>query len=255
MPTRFFHAYIDDGTPSRTTLFGGSQPPTPPPRPFSAQNQRHAHFSPLPLLPPALPLAPATPPVPNASPLPPVRNRASTPTRSLPSYTKPDFPNLASVPLLSSANDWFKWYTAVLQIIEATGLYDHIVDIPPAGLVVDPTAYPSLPPALDFANYTDEELEDYRTWWTLDDIVSFVLVGKLGPVPASLIPPKRDAWGSPQRSARDVLRILRVKYGVHDAGSAALVRESVLSKKVIGNDVSSYVDAWRKAVLQVEGSH
>ncbi|KAF5377192.1 hypothetical protein D9615_006455 [Tricholomella constricta] len=243
--------------PNSPFLLPRSLPPTPPTRPFSAQNQRRTHFSPLPvpLFSPALPLTPATPPVPTVPTHPPTRHHASTPSRTVPFYTKPDFPNLASVPLLSSANDWSKWYAAVLQIIEATGLYDHIVDIPPAGLIVDPTAYPSLPPTLDFSNYTDEELEHYRTWWTLDDIVSFVLVGKLGPTPASLIPPKRDAWGNPQRSARDILRILRVKYGVYDAGSAALVREAVLSRKVIGNDVSSYVDAWRKAVLQVEGSH
>ncbi|KAF5381798.1 hypothetical protein D9615_005519 [Tricholomella constricta] len=135
------------------------------------------------------------------------------------------------------------------------GLYSHIIDLLLPDLLLDPTAYPSLPPSIDKARYTPEELDAYRSWWTQDDIVSFVLVGKLRPVPSSLIPPKRDAWGNPQRSARDILRILRTKYGVYDAASAALVRESVLSKKVVGNDVSSYVDLWRKAVLQVEGTH
>ncbi|KAF5378208.1 hypothetical protein D9615_007539 [Tricholomella constricta] len=195
---------------------------------------------PLPLDPPALPLAHATLP---------------TPFRTISTYTKPDFPNLSSIPLLSSANDWSKWHSAVLQVIEATGLYDHIVDVLPHNVLLDPTAYPSLPPVIDRANYTPEQLEHYKTWWAQDDIVSFVLVGKLGSTPQSLIPPKRDAWGNPQRTARDVLHILRTKYGVYDANSAAIVRESVLSKKVIGSDVSSYVDLWRKAVLQVEGSH
>ncbi|KAF5380167.1 hypothetical protein D9615_006100 [Tricholomella constricta] len=199
-------------------------------------------------LPLSLPGSPAPgAPLPLA-PIPPVHRSTST-------YTKPDFPNLSSIPLLSTANDWAKWYSAVMQVIEATGLYDHIVDVLPADVLLDPTAYPSLPPVIDRAHFTPEELDAYRSWWTQDDIVSFVLVGKLGPIPASLIPPKRDAWGNPQRSARDILRILRTQYGVFDATSAALVRESTLSKKVIGNDVSSYVDMWRKAVLQVEGSH
>ncbi|KAF5378189.1 hypothetical protein D9615_007558 [Tricholomella constricta] len=176
-------------------------------------------------------------------------------TRSLSTYTKPDFPNLSSIPVLSTANDWTKWYSAVMQVIEATGLFAHVVDVLPSNVLLDPTAYPSLPPVIDKANFTPEELDAYRSWWTQDDIVSFVLVGKLGPIPASLIPPKRDAWGNPQRSARDILRILRTKYGVFDAASAALVRDTTLAKKVVGNDVSSYVDMWRKAVLQVEGSH
>ncbi|KAF5374000.1 hypothetical protein D9615_009908 [Tricholomella constricta] len=206
---------------------------------------------------PQLLLLPLTPPfrqLPLSLPASPVLQHP--PVQRTPSnYTKPDFPNLSSIPLLSSANDWGKWHSAVLQVIEATGLFDHIVDILPPDLLLDPTAYPSLPPVIDKARYTPEELDAYQSWWAQDDIVSFVLVSKLGPVPASIIPPKRDAWGNPQRSARDILRILRTKYGVFDAASAALVRESVLLKKVIGNDVSSYVDMWRKAILQVEGTH
>ncbi|KAF5374519.1 hypothetical protein D9615_009037 [Tricholomella constricta] len=202
-------------------------------------------------LPRSLPASPAIPAF--ASPVP--LTAAISPTRSLSTYTKPDFPNLSSIPLLTSANDWTKWHSAVLQVIEATGLYDHIVDVLPAEFILDPTAYPSLPPQIDRAHYTSEELDLYKAWWTQDDVVSFVLLGKLGPIPLSLIPPKRDAWGNPQRTARDILRLLRTKYGVYDAVSAAAVRESVLSKKVVGNDVTSYVDAWRKAVLQVEGSH
>ncbi|KAF5370999.1 hypothetical protein D9615_010024 [Tricholomella constricta] len=205
-------------------------------------------------LPRSLPASPTVPPLVSLAPSP----AAIQSTRLVSTYTKPDFPNLSnlsSIPLLTSANDWMKWHSAVLQVIEATGLYDHIIDVLPADFILDPTAYPSLPPQIDRAHYTPEELDLYKAWWTQDDVVSFVLLGKLGPIPLSLIPPKRDAWGNPQRTARDILRLLRTKYGVYDAGSAAVVRESVLAKKVIGNDVTSYVDAWRKAVLQVEGSH
>ncbi|KAF5383864.1 hypothetical protein D9615_003634 [Tricholomella constricta] len=199
----------------------------------------------LPYSPPAAQVVPITPlTVPNA-----------LPTRPISTYTKPDFPSLSSIPILSSASDWTKWHSAVIQVIEATGLFGHIADVLPTNYVLDPTAYPSLPPVIDRANFTSQELEEYKAWWTQDDIVSFVLVGKLGPTPLSLIPPKRNAWGNPQRTARDILRILRTKYGVFDASSAALVREFVLSKKVIGSDVSSYVDLWRRAVLQVEGTH
>ncbi|KAF5383168.1 hypothetical protein D9615_004993 [Tricholomella constricta] len=209
-----------------------SLPNTPPSRPRSLH-------SPIVLPPPHLP--PVDPP--------PVRQPA------LSTYSKPDFPSLSSIPLLSSANDWSKWYSSVMQVIEATGLFDHIVDVLPTNYLLDPTAYPSFPPTIDIANYSQADLDRYKTWWAQDDIVSFILVGKLGPIPASLIPSKRDAWGNPQRIARDVLRILRTKYGVYDATSAAAVRDSVLSKKVVGGDVTSYVDMWRKAVLQVEGSH
>ncbi|KAF5386182.1 hypothetical protein D9615_002169 [Tricholomella constricta] len=193
-------------------------------RPMSAPHHLLSPISPvLRQLPHSTPASPVLPtPV-----LPILNNNASVST-----YTKPDFPNLSSIPLLSSANDWSKWHSAVLQVIEATGLYSHIVDILPADVLLDPTAYPSLPPIIDKARYTPEELDAYRSWWAQDDIVSFVLVGKLGPIPSSLIPPKHDAWGNPQRSARDILRILRTKYGVYNAASAALVRESVLSKKV-----------------------
>ncbi|KAF5386021.1 hypothetical protein D9615_002402 [Tricholomella constricta] len=165
------------------------------------------------------------------------------------------FPNLSSIPLLSSVNDWSTWHSAALQVIEATGFFDHIVDVFSPDVLLDPTAYPSFPPPINIVQFTQEELEVYKSWWAQDDIVSFVLVGKLGPTLSSLIPSKRDTWGNPRRTARDILRILRTKYGVYDACSAAIVRDSVLSKKVVGNDVSSYVDLWRKAVIQVEGTH
>ncbi|KAF5387864.1 hypothetical protein D9615_000299 [Tricholomella constricta] len=210
-------------------------------------------LSPLsPYIQPPLPYLPRSLP---ASPVPRIVAPPPAPTRTNSTYTKPDFPNLTSIPFLSSASDWTKWHSAVLQVIEATGLFDHIADVLPPDVLLDPTAYPSLPPVIDRANYTPDELDSYKAWWAQDDIVSFVLLGKLGPIPLSLIPPKRDAWGNPQRTARDILRLLRTKYGVYDAGSAAIVQESILSKKVIGGDVTSYVDSWRKAVLQVEGTH
>lgn len=166
-------------------------------------------------------------------------------------FTKTDFPPLTTIPILRTYADWVPWESAAIRLIDNVGLGGHVCKIPEVGTLIDPTCPATYPPPYDFDS-GDEETKAYVRWWHDDDIVTHILLGRLGPDIPGTLPQKRGPpHGLPVRTARHVLAELTKKFSIGSAGAADQAKEAIMKSRANLANIPGYVHTWRGVVNQL----
>ncbi|KAG6867686.1 hypothetical protein C0993_012428 [Termitomyces sp. T159_Od127] len=168
------------------------------------------------------------------------------------SYSDPcsDFklPPLGSIPKLTSSADWGNWIGPVLVLIDQMGLNGHICPLLPPGSPFDPTCKVAMAPPLP-PHCTQAESRAYELFWQYDNIVTYILSGRLSAEIFNSLPP---ACGGPHnfpiQTARNLMDFLQKRYSIGSVASVQKVKDAVFNLVCVLSAIPIYIQPWCIAV-------
>ncbi|KAK7051171.1 hypothetical protein VNI00_004671 [Paramarasmius palmivorus] len=171
--------------------------------------------------------------------------------RSLIHTPVPSLPSTTSIPLLQGRLNFAQWQEAAVGMVQNLGLNSWICGPSPPNLTTfNPDVIPVYPPLLS----TTPSVSDCQLWhvfWTRDGIAAQILMSRLSQSVAAMLPPSTDPVTYQRRTARDVLNVLRARYGVGDFARAALLKDKLWQKQAYPGRIVDYVTEWRTDLNQL----
>ncbi|KAK1225770.1 hypothetical protein PQX77_011272 [Marasmius sp. AFHP31] len=162
------------------------------------------------------------------------------------SSTTPSIPSTTTIPILHGQDNFAQWHEAATGMIQNLGLNSWICGPTPENFTsFNLNIVPVYPPSM--SNNPTPEYQIWQVFWARDGVATFVLTSRLSPNVASLLPPNLDPTTGVQRTSRDIINILRERYGVYDFSGGQYIKETLYYTSPRSQEqIPEFVVEWRK---------